>query len=308
MNIKNILFSLSIILVISACNRLDNPPEKSQEPPAVLPIQVSAVPSPTVDELGCNQIGQRWSSPSDGMELVCVPAGEFSMGSDNTDSAAGIDEKPRHTVYLDAYWIDRTEITNAMFKKCVDSGTCHPRTYSPYMWGVESRTRKNYYDNPAFADFPVIMLNSDEAETYCQWAGRRLPSEAEWEKAARGVDARTYPWGNNPPDCSIANFQGCTGDTSQVGSHPKGDSPYGAADMAGNLWEWTADNYDPAYYAVSPSKNPTGPTTGNFRVLRGGSWGRTSLPDALRTANRASGKPEHWSDGELGFRCTLSSH
>jgi formylglycine-generating enzyme required for sulfatase activity len=299
MQIKNILFSLAIFLVIPACTRPVQPAPTSQIPPAALP---------TLDKLDCNQDGQRWSSPGDGMELVCVPSGQFSMGSEDTDGVASSDEKPKHMVYLGAYWIDRTEITNAMFKKCVDSGTCHPRTYSPYMWGVASRTRKSYYDNPTFADYPVIMLDADEAQTYCQWVGRRLPSEAEWEKAARGSDSRAYPWGNNPPDCSLANFQGCVGDTAPVGSHPKGNSPYGAADMAGNLWEWVADKYDPAYYAISPSRNPTGPSSGDFRGLRGGSWGGTSLPDALRVANRASGKPEHWSDGEIGFRCALNSH
>jgi len=237
------------------------------------------------------------------MTLVCVPSGDFWMGAAETDKQAQPDEKPRHQVFLGAFWIDRTEVTNAMFAKCVTAGVCHPRTYSPYQWGVSSKTRKQYFGNPQYDSYPVIMMDGDEAETYCRWAGRRLPSEAEWEKAAHGTDGRTYPWGEGI-DCQKSNYAGCVGDTSEVTAHPLGASPYGALDMIGNVWEWVADWYADKPYPSAPQENPTGPSTGEFRVMRGGGMG--SYVDNLRITNRANGKPEHNVDYEVGFRCAMN--
>lgn len=189
-----------------------------------------------------------------------------------------------------------------MFAACVAAGACHERDISPYLWGVALPNGTPYYGEVRFRDHPAIVLDGDEARAYCQWAGRRLPSEAEWEKAARGGDRRPYPWGEGV-DCQRANFLGCLGEPAPVGAYPWGASPYGALDMAGNLWEWTADGYDPASYADTSTQSTYSPGEGAYRTLRGGGW--RSLSYQLRTANRASGKPEHATDGEIGLRCVL---
>ena len=236
-------------------------------------------------------------SEKDGMVMVYVPTGDFSMGFND----GGTDEKPAHMVSLDAYWIDRTEVTNGMYALCVQAGTCRPPK------SLSSRTRSDYYGNSQYADYPVIQVDWNSARTYCLWAGRRLPTEAEWEKAARGTDGRGYPWGNTTATCSRANywdfFSACVGDTSAVGSYPSGASPYGALDMAGNVWEWVADWYGETYYVNSPSSNPQGPVSGTYRILRGGSW----YFDGARASStyRYRYSPDLRGDS-IGFRCASS--
>jgi formylglycine-generating enzyme required for sulfatase activity/serine/threonine protein kinase len=238
---------------------------------------------------------------TDGMTMVYVPAGEFSMGSTNADSDAYDDEKPQHTVTLDAFWIDKTEVTNAQYGECVEAGACPAPSQS------SSYTRSSYYGNSSFDDYPVLFVGWNQASDYCRWVGARLPTEAEWEKAARGTDGRKYPWGNGVPDCNEANYwgkeDGCVGDTSQVGSYPAGASPYGALDMAGNVWEWVADWYDSDYYAISPGRNPRGPDSGSTRVLRGGSW--FSIQRHVRAAYRRSYVPSY-AYHHVGIRCARS--
>ena len=226
------------------------------------------------------------------------------MGAAEDEPQADPDEKPQRKVYLDAFWIDQTEVTNTTFAQCVAASVCHERKYSPYLWGVRLPNGTPYYGEINYADYPVIVLDSDEAQTYCQWAGRRLPYEAEWEKAARGSDGRLYPWGADL-DCERANYLGCEKSPANVTAYASGASPYGALNMAGNLWEWVADWYDAGYYAQSPEQNPHGPVSGKFRTLRGGGW--RSLPAQLRVSNRSTGKPEHSTDGEIGIRCALSA-
>lgn len=264
----------------------------------------TATPAALDTPPACLQAGQSWVSPLDGMELVCVPAGEFWMGAAEGDLAADPDERPRHRVSLDAYWIDRSEVTNAMFAGCVAARACHAREYSPYLWGVRLPNGTPYYGESDYSDYPVIMLDSDEADAYCRWAGRRLPSEAEWEKAARNPQGGLYPW-EGDLDCAHANFLGCEKHPLGVTALALGASSYGAQHMAGNLWEWVADWYDPAYYSISPASNPPGPLNGEYRTLRGGGWNSISLD--LRVSNRSTGKPEHTTDGAIGIRCALGA-
>lgn len=240
--------------------------------------------------IGLTQIREK-----DGMLQVFVPAGTFEMGSTTGDP----DEEPVHSVYLDAFWIDQTEVTNAQYALCVSEGVCIEPVLS------KSITRSSYYGNIQFADYPVIYIDWNQGDVYCRWAGASLPSEAEWEKAARGTDGRKYPWGDAKADNSLLNYNINIGDTSEVGSYPDGASFYGALDMAGNVWEWAADWYDASYYGSQTDwKNPGGPSSGDYRVLRGGSWVSGNLGGRL--ANRYRSNPA-LVYSSVGFRCARSN-
>ena len=236
--------------------------------------------------------------------LLLVPAGEFIMGTSDADverfkeifplrsSSAFDDERPQRTVYVDAFYIDRTEITNAQYRRFLEET------------GYEARS---FMDSPPFdqPDYPALVGAWEDAAAYAGWAGKRLPTEAEWEKAARGVDGRIWPWGD-VWDQSILSGNDGTGEQdgyvqmAPVGQFPRSASPYGALDMAGNVWEWTADWYDADYYLYAPSDNPRGPESGDGHAFKGGDWS-TSF-DFTRCANRQGGNP-----GSLlvGFRCAL---
>jgi len=249
------------------------------------------------------------------MLLVYIPEGDFTMGdSANTAQAECLktdrdcpydwftDEAPAHKVYLSPFWIDKSEVTNAMYALCVKAGACLLPDSS------SSRSRSSYFGNFQFANYPVIYVTWYDANTYCSWSGQHLPSEAEWEKVARGTDERIYPWGNSAPDCSIANYypinhDPCMGDTTAVDSYPANVSPYGVLNMAGNVWEWTADWYSDTFYSSSPQSNPNGPATGTKRIMRGGAW--SFYENVLRSTNRHGDVPDH-SDDSLGFRCATS--
>lgn len=231
--------------------------------------------------------GSTQVSRVDRMTLVYVPAGQFLMGSGDPEADAEPDERPQHTVFLDAFWLDRTEVTNEMYLRCIEAGACTPPV------------RATRYGDERYASHPIIGVTWGQAQDYCRWAGRRLPTEAEWEKAARGTDGRRFPWGNDEPTATRANFDQTYAGTSEVGRFPDGASPYGVLDMAGNVWEWVADGYDAAYYQSSPKRNPPGAESANQRVLRGGAWNAEA--SAIRVANRFWAFPGR--NDTDGFRC-----
>ncbi|HLO33807.1 MAG TPA: SUMF1/EgtB/PvdO family nonheme iron enzyme [Anaerolineales bacterium] len=229
--------------------------------------------------------------------MVLVPAGTFQMGAVKRDLNALSDEKPSHPVDLPAYYIDKFEVTNALYKVCADEGKCKPPIQT------DSYTHFKYYGNPTFDDYPVVWVNWTMANNYCTWREARLPTEAEWEKAAHGPNPHLYPWGDTEPACPVVNFNGphgCDNDVHEIGSFEAGKSPYGVYDMAGNVWEWVADWYSQVYYGISPMTNPTGPNSGQGKVLRGGAW--NSSKDDIRTSKRRS-FPTNGNNFNLGFRC-----
>jgi serine/threonine-protein kinase len=256
------------------------------------------------------------------MVQVYIPAGSFKMGNREEimlaecqkyrrDCLSGFyrEMEPMHIVTLEAFWIDRTEVTNAMYALCVKDGHCRqPDDFILF-------DQPDYYDLPEFANYPVLDVTWEDARAYCAWAGRRLPTEAEWEKAARGTDGRLYPWGNeqvtgNRDNFCDVNCQRSYQDTrlndgyavtAPVGSYPDGASPYGVLDMAGNLREWTSSLYLPYPYRSDDGREEL--TVGGYRVVRGGHWDGTT--DFGLSAYRFEDRPEYHSSC-VGFRCASS--
>jgi formylglycine-generating enzyme required for sulfatase activity len=281
---------------------------------------------------------------TDDMVMVYVPSGEFEMGNEgiqwvwNGGLALGdlglqvyTDESPPHTVYLDAFWFDQTEVTVAMFREFV-AATGYQTAAERDGWGAPYRPgpeepewphvtgadwmRPHGPDSIAADDHPVVQVSWDDAAAYCEWAGGALPTEAQWEKAARGLDGRAWPWGD-AYDGNRGNFcdKGCPMEpwrdprnddgyafTAPVGSYPDGASAYGALDMAGNVWEWVADWYAADYYEDSPYVNPLGPLSGDEHAQRGGAWIDTQSR-VRATVRHATGPWVRCDD--LGFRCAV---
>ena len=223
----------------------------------------------------------------DGAKMILIPAGDFLMGSPDTDQSAVAAETPQRKVYLDAYCIYVNDVTVAQYRKfCAATGKQMPAMPE---WGWQD-------------DYPIVNVNWNDAKAYADWAGVSLPTEAQWEKAARGTDGRLFPWGNTWDTTKCCNsFWSSPGSAAPVGNFPAGASPYGMLDMAGNAFQWCADWYDANYYQHAPSRNPTGPATGTVRVLRGGSW-RSTNTSFLRTAARSGVDPKMGYDS-FGFRC-----
>ena len=274
-------------------------------------------PTPTASSAFDVALGDTWTRPTDGMEMVFVPGGEFLMGSTDeeverawetckqSDPDCGRewfeDEQPAHTVALDGFWLDRTEVTNEQYRVCVEAGVCEPSEY-------EDESDLNDENQP------VVGVNWYDAENYCQWAGARLPTEAEWKYAARGPKGRLYPWGDTF-DGTRCNYcdRNCPSDWADelvddgymypapVGSYPDGASWCGALDMAGNVLEWVADWY--GEFPSGKQVNPTGPPSGDYRVMCGGSW--YFSPRFARCASR--GWVDAYFRGDGGFRCARSS-
>ena len=227
----------------------------------------------------------------DGAEMVLVPAGPFLMGSLPSDGDQ--DETPQRGVFLNAFWIDLYEVTFARYAQFA-SATGAGKPVIPVL-----------QDDPAklmAPEQPVVAVSWNQASDYCRWLGKRLPTEAEWEKAARGERGTKYPWGNTfgPGFANIQGNEDGVAFTAPPGSFPSGRSPYGLYDMAGNVAEWVADWYDQSYYEKAPFESPTGPTSGKHRVYRGGSW--NDPPSNVRTAKRFTAAP-HQTSAVIGFRC-----
>ncbi len=275
---------------------------------------------------GVTELGPIWSfhteprlDPPPAGSMVGVPAGEFTMGCDpnnlgGTFYCVGWDS-PLHKVWLDHYAIDKYEVTNAEYRACADAGKCDPPRRT------NSHDRDKYYYESEFALFPVLYVSRKNAIQYCTWAGKRLPTEAEWEKAARGpIDTRPFPWGSESPTCERQNRPDekmCgpqINDTARIGSYPLGASPYGAMDMSGNVFEWVFDRFQEDWYRLSPYVNPVNPPLGSkdLIVIRGGSY--RDRYSYTRTSHRHTGHhgdypgqdaPDYRSD-RVGFRCAMS--
>jgi len=264
-----------------------------------------ATPTPGEPALGATRVREK-----DGAVMVYVPSGWFLMGSSDDDWAAEDDEKPQHRVWLDGYWIDRTEVTYTQFRQFIEDGGYSRREYwtdEGWAWKEgEGRTQPGFWDAPEFnkPDHPVGGVAWHEAAAYARWAGARLPTEAEWEKAARGTDGRRLPWGNERDPSRANTRESGLGGAAPVGSFPEGASPYGALDIVGNVWEWVADRYDENYYSHSLERNPQGPDGGGYPVVRGGSW--LGFWDRARSANRSYSRPPPLgSSYHIGFRLVL---
>jgi len=285
---KKVWFFVAVVLalacmVVSGCNK------SGQDASG---MRTNAKPGPKAIDVKVN--------PKDGAEMVWVPAGEFLMGSSDDDVAQLLnenpewgaerfnDEKPQREVYLDGYWMYKHEVTVAQYRKFCEE------TYRE----MPPAPKSGWKD-----DHPMVMVTWTDASAYAKWAGMSLPTEAQWEKAARGTEGRIYPWGNTWDAEKCNNYESGAKQTKPVGSYTSGASPYGCMDMAGNVWEWCSDWYDRDYYKSGPSRNPTGPKDGSCRVLRGGGWG--SNGGLCRAAGRYdyySFNPVNWGSDSLGFR------
>jgi len=305
---------LSLTVVLPGSSTRDTPQTNS--------TPVSAPP--------CTQIGQVWISPQDGMKMVCVPAGPFLMGSDpKRDPDALANEFPQHSVTLPAFWIDSTEVTNAMFTAFFQATAYRTDAEQGREAWVLDLDQQAWVPQPGafwmqphgqgsnilgLENYPVVQMSWNDAHAYCAWAGKQLPTEAQWEKAARGTDGRIFPWGDQPPTGDLLNLADRSlkvkwADSSiddghayaaPVGSYPEGASPYGALDMAGNVWEWVADWYDEQYYTNSPLENPPGAFSGILRAVRGGGWAGDRV--SARSADRDAYVPMKALE-VYGFRC-----
>ena len=237
---------------------------------------------------GNGQAQQQEITGKDGAPMVLVPAGEFTMGGKEA-----LSEKPVHQVSLNAYYLDKHEVTVEQYAMFLET----TKRKAPPEWKI--------LNQPTHLKHPVVMMDWSDADRYCTWAEKRLPTEAEWEKAARGTDGRKFPWGDDMPTPQRANYGKKKWDKDAtllpVGTLEDGKSPYGIYDMAGNAWEWVSDWYDRGYYKKSPSQNPTGPDHGDYKVLKGGSW--HSNPESLHSSNRNYTSPEHHPSHNNGFLC-----
>jgi eukaryotic-like serine/threonine-protein kinase len=248
-------------------------PSPTTIPPTLIPTALPRTPSPTPPVA----------------DMVWVPEGPFTMGSDQTDPLAFPEEKPQHQAHVEGFWISRTEVTNAQYALCVEAGVC-------------TAPDNQNYNRAEFADRPVADVSWQDANAYARWAGGRLPTEAEWEKACRGTDARIYPWGNEAPTDKLLNYDVPIGGAAiDVGSYSQGASPYGLLDMAGNVWEWTSGEF---HGYPDAEKDGREDAEAAKRVLRGGAY--YEIAANVRCAVRIWNLPGNRYKG-FGFRVVASA-
>jgi len=292
-NVRNLILAATMFLlfILASCGA---------PTPQVVTVVVTATDLPATDAptsvpvqplapvaLGGPQSAEamKWI---DGSRLVYIPAGDFSMGDNGFDA-------PTHTVALDGYWIQQTKVTNRMYEQCVQAGGCSAPTQ--VLGGP-------VFSNPEYASHPVIGVTWNQAQAYCTWIQGSLPTEAQWEKGARGLNGNVYPWGNNEPTCDLVNNANCFGATTNVTTYAAGASPFGLLDMAGNVFEWIGDWYDANYYGQSPSSNPTGPQNGQYRGVRGSSF--ETAEEQVASAIRHYNEPADFGR-DIGFRCVVAN-
>ena len=262
----------------------------------------AAQPAPQAQEI--HQAGETMTSAVDGMTLVHIPAGEFDMGY----TLGELNARPIHTVSLEPYWIDKTEVTNAMYARFLndvgnqaEGGVPWLDVTEPLVW--ISDKSGTWEAVSGWEHHPIVGVSWYGAAAYCTWAGRSLPTEAQWEYAARGSEGLRFPWGEKGPTCTRSHFLGCGSRPVEAGSLPLGASPFGAYEMAGNVAEWVNDRYAEDYYQESPVDNPAGPANGYYRVVRGGSLGSSYI--GLQSAHRSWAGADT-QDSDIGFRCVLN--
>lgn len=282
------IFILAVVaLVVGACAAPPSPtstqPASTLVPPSlVLPTDV---PTLAPVSLAGPQAGSRMAWVDNSI-LMYVPAGDFAMGS-------GAPDAPKRTVTLDGYWIYQTEVTEGMYAYCVSVGACAPPAQGTII---------QEYQNPFYSNFPMISVTWDMAANYCTWVGGSLPTEAQWEKAAQGHSGAQYPWGDAEPDCKLGNFNGCVGGLTETTAYPESASQYGVLDMAGNAFEWVNDYYAESIDSGAPAENPTGPESGEFRVVRGSSF-ESPVSQVAVTVRRPAANA--FLNHDLGFRCVI---
>jgi formylglycine-generating enzyme required for sulfatase activity len=329
---------LILLVLLTACGSgtVSMPTLTPTDAATETPIPPTNTPEPTATPTLAP--GDTAARESDGMVMVYVPEGEFIagiVGDESRDTCPNyFEDLSPHTVSLDAFWIDQTEVTWEQYLRCVEAGVCevteqqglqcmqggfcglptNPDDLTGFLstgmsiatvYQPSGNVETSFHVFEQFANFPAVYVNWYDAQTYCEWAGGRLPTSAEWEKAARGTDGRSYPWGETGPDGSLANYNDdqSGGTTMAVGSYPTGASPYGVLDMAGNVSEWVADWAGAEYNPDETIANPQGPEEGTFRVLRGSSWFRYSF--FLHVGCIEGNIPTN-SDITFGFRCASS--
>ncbi|MFN2202242.1 MAG: formylglycine-generating enzyme family protein, partial [Caldilineaceae bacterium] len=248
-----------------------------------------AAPTTQIPHLGfrttLDASGDTWTNPADGSVYHFVAGGEYSIGSEAEGASSR--EAPEHTISVDGFWIQETETTNAQYARCVDDGAC-------------TEPDNDRWQDPDFADYPVANVSWEQAMSYTQWLGARLPTEAEWEVACRGPDHNLYPWGEETPYVDLANYGDVVEDTMPVGSYPEGVAASGALDMAGNVWEWTS-SLDMAY-AYDPNDGREAADADGKRIMRGGSF---YYPELFLRCSARTGAAPTTQIPHLGFRTTL---
>ena len=277
---------LIVILLVQSCGKSPGgPTDTGANTPTSVPLYLQPTPVIIPIDLAGPTVGTTmlWV---DNSTLVFVPSGEFSMGGGGADY-------PEHRVNMSSFWIYRNKVTNREYALCLQAGQCS-NPLDPK--GVEA------LNDSQQLDMPVVGVNWDQSQAYCKWTQGRLPTEAEWEKTARGPDGNIYPWGAAEPNCDLLNFNGCLGKISKVSAYPKGKSYYDALDLAGNVFEWTADWYDLNYYTIAPTQDPPGPDSGTQRSIRSSSY--LSFPSDVPPAKRNYLEPDKYR-ADLGFRCVV---